>query len=116
MEASNDKQFTILLTLRIAKPADVMALFPDGNEVQGPATCRLRFGEIVTERSLFPNADAAVTLVLSFTSGVISKVVASWLYDKLKHRAVSLSVHKRTIEITPEGITRLIDETVESRQ
>lgn len=54
--------------------------------------------------------------VLSFATGVAAKVVASWIYDKLKSRAKSLKVADEEVEVIETEIERVISERIRTRK
>jgi hypothetical protein len=54
-----------------------------------------------------------VELVLAFTTGTVSGLVANWLYGKLKGRSVHLRIEEQEVEIEEGEITRVISRVIE---
>lgn len=54
------------------------------------------------------------TVAVHFGHDVAVSVFASWLYDRLKTVKVRrIKINRRTVEVTPEGILRTIEESIE---
>ena len=62
-----------------------------------------------------PTFDVAeiVNLAISFGTGVVSSLVASWISSKLKGRATSLRIDRKKVEIeSSDEIVRVINEKI----
>jgi len=67
--------------------------------------------------SFSPDFTAVVTITISFASGVASKIIASWLYDKLKNsRSNQITINRREIIISEGEITKIIEERIQQRK
>ena len=54
------------------------------------------------------------TLIVSLGASVAVNVFSSWLYDKLKGSAARrIRINRRRAEITPDGILKAVEETIE---
>jgi hypothetical protein len=86
----------------------------EGAEVSLPSGGTLRYVTTIAPRGAWPGASELVQLAISFGSGVAAQLAASWLYDRLKKKGVtSIRIERRTVELTPEGIARAIEEVAE---
>jgi len=55
-------------------------------------------------------------LILSFGSGVVSSVVASWLYEKLKNRPnTTLRIEEQQVELEEGEIRRVFTRLIECK-
>jgi hypothetical protein len=82
-------------------------------EAPGEATIQLQPMQM---RKRHYGADAAPLLVGAVTIGssVALNVFSSWLYDKLKaSKNRHVKINRRTVEVSPEGILKAIEETIE---
>ncbi|HEV2041695.1 MAG TPA: hypothetical protein VGT81_16930 [Casimicrobiaceae bacterium] len=55
-------------------------------------------------------------LVLTFGTGVVSGVVANWIYGKLKGRNVTLRIEEMDVEVDEGKITRAISRIIEKKE
>lgn len=53
-----------------------------------------------------------ITLVLTFGGGIITSIVANWIYDKLKGRASEITIDRTLIKIDKNQIKKVIDEKI----
>ncbi|MBI4362255.1 MAG: hypothetical protein HY558_03690 [Euryarchaeota archaeon] len=70
-------------------------------------------------RSFAMDADGAPEIfyfTLSFGSGVAASILGNWLWSKLKEKPVRLLIEREEVELTPEGITRILKEKIEVGQ
>jgi hypothetical protein len=55
-----------------------------------------------------------LTVVVSLGASVTVNVFSSWLYGKLKgSRVRHIRINRRTVEVTPNGILKAVEESVE---
>ena len=83
-----------------------------------PGGGAIQLGRGKLEKRVRPGwtADAAplVTLALTVGKDVAIGVLAAWLYDKLKgNKLRTLRINRAQVEISPEGITKAISESIE---
>lgn len=80
-------------------------------EVPGGAVCL--YDGAITKRGAWPGAPEIIQFTITFATGAASSLLASWLYDKLKGRVTELRIKRKSVEISPEGIRRAVEETIE---
>jgi len=85
-----------------------------GTRVAVPGNAELIMGRMQMRKAFgFPET---LELVLSFSSGVVSSLVASWLYGKLKgRRNTTLCIEEQKVEIEEGQIKRVFTRFVELR-
>ena len=75
--------------------------------------------ELVMERMLMRKAfgfPETLELLLSFGSGVVSSLVATWLYEKLKNRPnTTVRIEEQEIELDEGQIKRVITRLIEHK-
>ena len=58
-----------------------------------------------------------LTVAVSLSASVAADVFSSWLYDRLKGSSVRrIRINRRTVEVTPDGIRKAVEETVEIQE
>ncbi|HLI76243.1 MAG TPA: hypothetical protein VKV02_04795 [Acidobacteriaceae bacterium] len=83
--------------------------------VPGGATIQLR--PMGMEKRSFPGAAMLFTAAVTGLTSVGLNLFSSWLYDKLKNRGVcEVTINRRVVEVTPDGIRRAIEETIMVRK
>jgi hypothetical protein len=61
-----------------------------------------------------PGLPEVIRLGVGVGSGVVTKIVADWLFQKFKKdRITRLRVNRVVIELTPDGLARKIQETID---
>jgi hypothetical protein len=77
------------------------------NEIPGGATVTL----LEEEMAKGGDIPIAAQVLIDLATGVVGSIVAAYIYDKLKKSGgkVKLSVDERTVEITPEGIKKIVE-------
>jgi hypothetical protein len=82
------------------------------------------FPEGVTKRDISPievrglSPESVATAIFAFTTGVTGKVLASWIYDKLKkHKDKAyLKIDRKEVTIDEANIIRIIEEKIEIKK
>jgi len=60
------------------------------------------------------DAEPIFKVMVSFGRDIAVSVFAAWLYDRLKTAKVRrIKINRRTAEVTPEGILKAIEESIE---
>ena len=54
-------------------------------------------------------------LILDIALPIATGLISTWLYDKIKERAVKLKINRTEVEISKGEITRIITETIEEQ-
>ena len=74
-------------------------------------------GAIITAKGIilkkafgFPET---LELLLSFSTGVVSGLVSSWIYEKLKGKAISIHIDRTEIQLNKNEIEKIIIEKIE---
>jgi hypothetical protein len=80
--------------------------------VPGPAT--LTISEMHMRKAF--GIPETLDVVLSFGTGVASGVLANWIYDKLRNRAVTLRIEETEVDLDAGEITRIITRTTERKE
>jgi hypothetical protein len=93
---------------------------------EAPGGARLELARMPMEKrggGLTQDALPIATMLLSFGTGVAVNLFSSWLYEKLKaNKAIramhitKIRINRTEVEITPEGISRAISESIEIEQ
>lgn len=82
-------------------------------QAPGGATIELR-AMPMQKRHLPQEAEPLFRMAVSFGRDVAVGVFASWLYDKLKRaKTRHVRINRRTVEITPDGLYRALEQTIE---
>lgn len=105
----------------IAYPMDVLFDLFESNEISTGMTKKVPGGAVIRLDKMpmqkrFSTQDAAplVTIAVSLGTGITLNLFSSWLYDKIKKSKIQrLKINRREIEITPDGILKAIEETIE---
>ncbi len=75
----------------------------------------LQLGEMPLEKRTFGSELTFIPLMVTLGSGVAIHLFSSWLYEKLTHAKVErIRINRTEIEVTAEGITKIITESVET--
>jgi hypothetical protein len=112
MNSNEHETLTLVLSVKTTAHQELV----DALEDQSATSASGVFGvKCLAERRLW-QGDATISLVLSFSVGVASKVVASWIYDKLKGRATEIKYRTRIVECTPEGLLRIVEEVLSAKR
>jgi hypothetical protein len=84
-----------------------------GSKIITPGNAELRYAGKLSKRGILPGANEVVEFTLTFASGVISSLVANWLYSKLKSKNVKIvRFERRQIELNKKSIQKLIEESI----
>lgn len=108
------------ITIEVPWPLFIVDLF-DSNRIsqgmqrQAPGGATLTLGPPPYEKKSFPQLEQLyVPVLISLAANVAVNVVSSWLYDKLREGKITrIRVNRTEIEVTKDGITKLISESVE---
>ena len=79
---------------------------PEGISINWPPlTIRQEFGNI-----------QPITIIISFSIAVSSKVLGNWIYDKIKnHGSNKITIDRKKIILDKGEITRIIQEKIEQK-
>lgn len=80
-----------------------------GHQSTLPGNAVITLQSVGKRRSLAPEV---VTFLLGASSSVITNIVSSWLYEKLKGRATTLVIEKREVQIDSEEIRKVLEEII----
>jgi hypothetical protein len=110
------EQAILNLEVQTRDPRLIPALFgPDpkvGTRAEVFEKAVFEYTGSLKRRGALPGLPETIHFTLTFASGVAAKVVASWLYEKLKGRAVELRIDRKVTEVSAEGIHRVISESL----
>ena len=84
-----------------------------GMKIEIPGGAVLTFVGHESRRGALPGVPDIAKFSVSFGLGVSTSVVANWLYEKFKRTGNTLRVRKTRVEITPDGIVRIIQQHLE---
>jgi hypothetical protein len=85
---------------------------PDG-ATESPGQWRCTRGATIARRGAWPGAPEIIELIVTLTSGVATHMFASWLYDRVKGRTTKLRIRRKSVEVTPEGIRKQLEESID---
>jgi hypothetical protein len=57
-------------------------------------------------------SDQPVAAVITFTAGIASSGIGTWLYDKIKDKSAKVSINRIKVDIQQDEITRVIQEEI----
>lgn len=106
----------IILEIETENRALPLELF-DSSELSGDTECQtpggatLRFCSLSTRRAF--GQPETLQLILSFGSGVVSGLVANFLFQKLRGRATRLRIDRTEVQIIRGEIARVLHERIE---
>ena len=60
--------------------------------------------------------DQPVNAVITFTAGIESGAIGTWLYDKIKAKSAKVSINRIKVDIQEGEITRVIQEETVKEQ
>jgi hypothetical protein len=93
----------------------VQMLRAEDRDAESAGDCSLRIVHELERRGINESLAHVLELVVTFASGVSSQVVASWLYERLKRskpeKTTILIGRRRVIELSRDGVVRLIEES-----
>lgn len=113
------------IEIAVDNPALLFALFESGQvstgmtrELPGGGTLTYVSTRPYIEKRGVPYAAAPlITFVVGFGSSVAASVLAAWLYEKLRSRPTHvITIDREEVQITPDGITKIITERIQSQQ
>jgi len=87
-----------------------------GKEVTIPGNAKICYGGNVLQKGILPEVGESLEFILTFSSGVASSIVASWLYNKFNNRVKEIRFEHTTIEISKDRIQNIIQETLELKE
>ncbi len=107
------------IKIAVDNPELIFALFESGQVSDGMSR-EIPGGAKLTFATEYPNVEKPgviyaihpeITFVISFGCNVAAGVLGCWLYDKLNSKPTHrITIDRQDIEITQEGITRIITE------
>jgi hypothetical protein len=82
-------------------------------EAPGGVTIQLRPLPI-QRRGLAMDSIPMLSIAITARTNIALSLFSNWLYDKLKGSKVrTIRVHRRTVEVTPDGIYKVIEESMQ---
>ena len=79
-----------------------------------PGNVVITLGNLPLETRAYPQVSQLISVAVDFGKDIAVGLFASWLYDKLRDRKVThIHVERSEIQVTKEGITKLISESLE---
>ena len=78
--------------------------FPDGGSIT--------LQKDIKRRSLTVPPET-ITLILSVGGSITANVISTWLYEKLKGRAIRLHIDRKEIQIDNGEIKKIIEESID---
>jgi hypothetical protein len=85
-----------------------------GTKVEIPGSAILTFDGLIGRKAFgFP---VTLEFILTFSSGVSAGIVANWLYEKIKGRALKLRIDRTEVQINKGEIERIIFEKIEKSE
>lgn len=89
-----------------------MRIPSSGEKIEIPGGATLTFSRVEERRGI--ETPLTVEFVLWFAGGVASKVVASWLWEKIAGRSKRIRIERTEItEVTEEKFKKIFHETIE---
>jgi hypothetical protein len=86
-------------------------LLEPGTAVDIPGGAHLTIKEMYVRKAF--GAHETLTLLLHFGRDISVGVIGSWLYDKLKHRAITVRIDRVEVQIEEGEIRRVLAEHIE---
>lgn len=86
---------------------------PVGFELDIPGNARLRYSGKVERTGIVPGMGEVLSFALTFGSGVVCSMVATWLYEKLKQKADTLRIGKTKIAVQDTDLLKRIEKCIE---
>jgi hypothetical protein len=84
------------------------------SEILIPGNAKLRYLGKISKKGILPGINNILEFTITFASGVISSLVASWLYSKLKDCNIkTIRFERKQIAISKEGIQKVIEEFIQ---
>jgi hypothetical protein len=109
------------ISFEIEVPFDVLCRLFDSNTVstgtakEVPGDALIRLGDMpIQKRNHTQDAAPLIPIIVSFGVSVGSKLFADWLSGKMRESKFQrLRFNRKKVEITPDGILRAVEETIE---
>jgi hypothetical protein len=84
-----------------------------GFEADIPGNASLRYSGKVQRTGIVPGMGEVLSFTLTFGSGVMASMVATWLYEKLKQKAETLRIGKTKIAVHDTDLLKRIEQCIE---
>lgn len=84
--------------------------FSSYNEIKIPGDVKITSHTLAIKKAF--GMPETLELIISFSIGIASGVVASWIYEKLKGRAKALYIDRTKVEIRKGDIEKIIIEKI----
>lgn len=85
-----------------------------GSRISVPGNAELVMRSLLTRKAF--GLPETLELVISFSSGVASSLVASWLYEKLRNRSnTKLRIEEQQVELEEGHIKRVFTRLIERK-
>ncbi len=109
------------MNFEMSCPVDVLFDLFESKEISTgmtkdvPGGAVIQLGEMpMQKRHITQDAAPLVVIAVSFGTSVASKLLADWLSGKMKKSKIQrLRINRKEVEITPDGILKAIEETIE---